>query len=98
AHRDTPQRPEPLVAGKVYAVRIPLLAAAYRFRPGHRLRVMIAAADFQNAWPTPLPHTLTVHRGTATPSQVVLPMVHAHSSDLPAPVFRASDFPPLPAA
>src|SRR5262249_55273626 len=64
-HRDSHERPEPLVPGRVYEVRVPLLAAASRFRPGHRLRLMIACADFQNAWPTPLPHTLTVHHGPA---------------------------------
>ncbi len=55
-HRDSHERPEPLVPGKVYAVQVPLQAVAYRFRPGHRLRVMVACADFQNAWPTPMSH------------------------------------------
>src|SRR5262249_40390968 len=61
-HHDTRQS-GPLIPGKVYAVRVPLQATAYRFLPGHRLRVLIACADFQNAWPTPLPHTLTIHHG-----------------------------------
>ncbi len=94
-HRDGHGRPEPLVPGQVYAVRVPLLATAYRFRPGHRLRVMIAAADFQNAWPTPLPHTLTLHHGPGRPSRLELPVAGARP-ELPGPVFLPSDFPPLP--
>jgi predicted acyl esterase len=93
-HRDSHKRPEPLVPGQVYELRVPLLAAAYRFRPGHRLRVMIACADFQNAWPTPLPHTLTVHHGPAFPSLLELPL--AGPAELPEPRFLPSDFPPLP--
>jgi hypothetical protein len=93
-HRSSHERPQLLLPGDVYEIDLPLLAAAYRFRPGHRMRMMIAAADFQNAWPTPVPHTLSVHRGATTPSQVVLPLGHVRSDD--SPVFRASDFLPLP--
>jgi predicted acyl esterase len=95
-HRNSHAKPEPLEPGKVYEVRVPLLAAGYRFRPGHRLRVLVAAADFQNAWPTPLPHTLTVHHGPGHPSRIVLPLAGPQDPPLPEPSFRASDFPPLP--
>jgi len=84
------------VPGQIYDVSIPLLAAAYRFRPGHRVRLMIAAADFQNAWPTPLPHTLTVHHGPEHPSHLVLPLAGHGQYSSPAPRFLPSDFPPLP--
>src|SRR5262249_30465025 len=94
-HRNSHEKPEPLMPRQIYEIRVPLLAAAYRFRPGHRVRLMIAAADFQNAWPTPLPHTLTVHHEPEHPSQMVLPLAgHGHSS--PPPSFRPPDFPPLP--
>lgn len=95
-HRSSHVQPEPLVPGKVYAIRQPLLAVAYRLRPGHRLRVLIASADFQNAWPTPLPHTLTLHYGPDHPSRIVLPRTEAPTAPLPEPRFRPSDFPPLP--
>jgi predicted acyl esterase len=95
-HRNGHAQPEPLVPGTVYEVRVPLLAAAYRFRPGHRLRVMIAAADFQNAWPTPVPHTLSVYSGPKHPSHLVLPLAGAVVPPLPVPRFLPSDFPPLP--
>jgi predicted acyl esterase len=94
-HRHSHERPEPLVPGQVYEVRVPLQAAAYRFRQGHGLRLMIAGADFQNEWPTPLPHTLTVHHGPDFPSRIELPLA-ARDAELPAPRFLPSDFPPLP--
>ncbi len=93
-HRNSHERPEPLVPGKVYEVRVPLQAVAYRFRPGHRLRLMIAGADFQNEWPTPLPHTLTIHHGPGFPSRIEVPL--AGDPALPEPHFLPSDFPPLP--
>jgi hypothetical protein len=73
-----------------------LQAIAYRFRPGHRLRVMIACADFQNAWPTPLPHTLTVHHGPSRPSRIELPLAGPRDPSAAEPRFLPSDFPPLP--
>jgi len=95
-HRSTLGQAEPLVPGQVYAVRVPLLATAYRFRQGHRLRLLIAAADFQNAWPTPLPHTLTVSYGQAHPSSLELPIAGERETRLAVPAFLPSDFPPLP--
>jgi hypothetical protein len=55
---------------------------------------MIAAADFQNEWPTSTPHTLLVHSGPPYPSRILLPL--AGPPKLPAPQFLPSDFPPLP--
>ena len=109
-HRGSHTQPEPLVPGAVYGIDLPLLATAYRIRPGHRLRLMIAAADFQNAWPTPLPHVLTLYHGSEHRSQIVLPLAPRkatpsrarESSDLepdtplPFPCFLPSEFPPLP--
>lgn len=91
-HRNGHVKPELLEPGKVYEVRVPLLATAYRFKPGHRLRLMLAAADFQNVWPTPEPHTMTVYYGPKQPSRLELSWVEA--GKLPEPHFRASDFMP----
>jgi predicted acyl esterase len=93
-HRNS-HRPEPLEPAQVYEIRLPLLAAAYRFRQGHRIRLMVAAADFQNAWPTPLPHTLTLHSGPAHRSRIEIPLAGEPASE-GAPVFLSSEFPPLP--
>jgi predicted acyl esterase len=94
-HRNGHECPEPLVPGQVYEVRVPLQATAYRFRKGHRLRVMIACTDFQNEWPTPRPHTLTVHHGVRCRSWIELPYAERESG-FAAPYFLPSDFPPLP--
>ncbi len=94
-HRNAQERPELLVPGRLYEVRVPLQAIAYRFRPGHRLRLLIAAADFQNAWPTPLPHTLTLHQGREFPSRIELPLAGPYDPALAAPSFLPSDFAPL---
>jgi len=94
-HRESDERPQPLVPGRIYDVAIPLLAAAYRFLPGHRLRVMIAAADFQNTWPTPLAHSLTVHHGPQNSSRLEMPLATARQP-IAEPRFLPSDFPPLP--
>ena len=95
-HRNSHSEPERLSPGEIYEIELPLLAIAYRFRAGHRLRLMIAAADFQNAWPTPLPHALTVYMSPQQPSQIVLPLAGKNRRPLPAPEFRPSDFAPLP--
>lgn len=89
-HRNGHAKPAPLEPDKVYRVRIPLQATAYRLQAGHRLRLMIAPADFQNVWPSPEPHTLTIHHGGENSSTLELPWVGP--SALPAPDFRPSDF------
>src|SRR6185295_6766549 len=94
-HRDSDEKPDPVEPGKIYHVEIPLIAAGHRFLPGHRLRVMIAAADFQNAWPTPLPHVLTLHHTADHASQIELPLAGRRDA-IPEFQFKPSDFPPLP--
>jgi hypothetical protein len=92
-HRQSHAKAVPLVPGEIYEINLPLLAVAYRFRPGHHLRLMIAAADFQNAWPTPQPHTLSVHFGPSHPSRLELPLTQKGTAP---PAFQPSDFAPLP--
>ena len=67
--------PEPLEPGVVEELTIDVDATAWRFLPGHRVRVAIAAADWPNVWPTPEIGTLTVHHGPARPTRVILPVV-----------------------
>ncbi|MCX5661129.1 MAG: CocE/NonD family hydrolase [Planctomycetota bacterium] len=74
AYRDA-KNPAPLEPGKVHAVAIDLLACAYRFVRGHRIRMMIAGGDLLNIWPSPHAATHAIHRGPAHPSHVVLPVV-----------------------
>ena len=81
--------PEPVVPGEPFEMTVELDATAWRFDPGHRLRVAIASADFPNVWPTPEPAWNTVFHGAASPSRLVLPTVPADGS-APAPSFAPS--------
>ena len=81
--------PEPLEPGAVEELAIDVDATAWRFRPGHRVRVAIAAADWPNVWPTPEVGTLTVHHGPARPTRLILPVV-PEDGDATPPTFAAS--------
>jgi hypothetical protein len=50
-------------------VELPLMATGWRFRPGHRIRVAVAANDWPCLWPLPALHELAV----TTPVELVLP-------------------------
>jgi hypothetical protein len=92
-HRASHERPEPLVPGQIYELRIALMHCADVLARGHRLRVAVAGAEFQNAWPTGMPARNTIFRGAAHPSRVVLPVAGADREHLPAPHFEESPFP-----
>lgn len=92
-HRGSHERPEALVPGEAYELGIELLACAYRFAAGHRIRLDITCADFQNAWPTPERCTVTVLRGGAHASYLVLPVTPASETDLPRPDLLPSPYP-----
>jgi uncharacterized protein len=85
--------PSPLTPGEVYELEIPIDCTAWRFDPGHRVRLAVASADWPNVWPTPEPATNTVHRGPAHQTRLVLPTVPAKGSAR-APTFRVSPVEP----
>jgi hypothetical protein len=87
-HRDSHERPSPLVPGQLYELEIPLDATGWRFEPGHRIRLSLSNADFPNTWPSPTPATSRLHRGQARPSRLILPVATAPERDLPAPAFE----------
>ncbi len=89
-HRRSDTDPEPLVPGRVEAVAIPLRATGYRFSAGHRIRLTVHTALWPVIWPSPLPGELRVHRGTATPSRLVLPVLPDDAPTLDVPVFDTS--------
>ena len=95
-HLRSHERPESLVPGRVYTVELALQATAYRFEAGHRLRLMLAAADVLNAWPTPELHASAILHGGLHTSWLELPVVGP--SDLPPPAYLPSGFEPLPMA
>ena len=61
--------------GEVYEVRVPLRAIGYRFLAGQRLRLSVASAWWPAIFPSPYPADNTLHRGSTTPSRLILPVV-----------------------
>lgn len=74
-HRDGHATPQPLVSDKVYEIHIQMRATAYRFLPGHRLRLSVSSAYWPVIWPAPYPSNNTLHRGPDYPSRLILPVV-----------------------
>lgn len=91
-HRDSHTDPEPLEPGAVYEVRIPLRASGYRFAVRHRLRLVVATASWPVVWPSPFGGEIRIHRGSATPSRLLLPVVPAAGGpgDLDPPAFKTT--------
>jgi putative CocE/NonD family hydrolase len=90
-HRRSDTEPEPITADEVEEVVVPLRASGYRFTPGHRIRLTVLTSLWPAIWPSPLPGELRVHRGGATSSRLVLPLL---PDDVPAaepPRFDTSD-------
>ena len=93
SHRNSHAEPEPLEPGAVYELKIPLKYMAYLFPAGHRIRIDVASADFQNAWPTAKPAVNAIHRSKKYPSHIVLPFVPPQNPKLPPPDLKPSPTP-----
>lgn len=87
-HRESHAEPRPLTPGEIYAVRVPLKAAGYRWRTGHRLRLTLSSNLFPMLWPSPYACMLTIHTGPAHPSRLKLPL--APADELPPPAFKTT--------
>jgi hypothetical protein len=97
-HRHSHDHPEPLAEGTVEEIRIELRPAGYRFGAGHRIRVSVASSAWPVIWPSPFPATFTLHRGSGTPSRLILPVVPPAGipGDEAVPAFKTSP-PDIPA-
>lgn len=84
-HRESHAHPLPLKAGETYEIKIDLQSISHIFPAGHRIRVSVSSADFQNAWPTPTPALNSLLRSMDFPSRIVLPIVPPRASPLPEP-------------
>ncbi|WNI26658.1 CocE/NonD family hydrolase [Streptomyces sp. ITFR-16] len=85
AHRSGRDRPEPLVPGETYRVRIPLNGVAQAFPAGHRIRLSLSTSYWPLVWPSPAPAALSVHE---TGSSLTLPVRPAGAPDsVPAAPF-----------
>jgi uncharacterized protein len=90
SHRGSHTHPEPMVPGQVYELTIALKFVAYIVPAGHALRLSVASADLQNAWPCASPAVHTLHRGADAPSRLVVPLAPADAPRLPAPALKPS--------
>jgi len=70
-HREDHGRPQALVPGGRYAVRVQLNDIAQHFPAGHRLRLSLSTSYFPLSWLPPERATLTVYTGT---SRLTLPV------------------------
>jgi uncharacterized protein len=77
---------EPLVPGEIYDVDVEIDAIAWRWAPGHVLRLALAGSDWPNVVAPPAPLTMTVHGGA-----LILPTYDAADSPYPAPTFAPGD-------
>jgi len=94
AAREYPrQKPSPLTKGEIYEVELMLLACAYVIPAGHRLRIMLAGADFLNMWPAPRAFVNTIHRSRSYPSSIILPLVPAEIGSRPSSLRVLTDDP-----
>jgi predicted acyl esterase len=73
--RDSFVAPEPLEPDSVYQLDIDLNATAWRFEPGHRIRLCVSNAEFPRLWPTPEPLVSTLYRSEQHPSCLRLPII-----------------------
>jgi len=87
-HRDSHERPTPVVPDQVYQVALDLDATSWRFAPGHRIRLSVAGADFPNTWPSPKPYEAELRVGGTGASRVILPVVGPQKQPLPDPELR----------
>jgi hypothetical protein len=92
-HRLSHAHPQLLKPGEVYELKIDLEYLAYVFPAGHRIRVDITSADFQNAWPVSKAALNSVHRNSKFPSRVILPIVPEQNPRLPSPCLTPSPNP-----
>ena len=79
AHRESSDRPEALIPGKRYTVRVQFVGVAYSFLPGHRIRLAISNAYWPVVWPSPNAQNLSIFTGA---SQLVLPVRQFQSDEI----------------
>jgi uncharacterized protein len=71
AHRERLEEPTPFAGIK--DVTIELQATGWRFRPGHRIRLSVAGADWPTVWPVPTSDPVVLHVGRDAGSILDLP-------------------------
>ncbi|MCI0550076.1 MAG: CocE/NonD family hydrolase [Anaerolineae bacterium] len=88
-HRDSHSNPQPLTPDHIYEVRVKMRSTAYRFLPGHRIRLSLASGYLPVVFPAPYPFTLTLYHNSENPSRLNLPVVPT-SVYLTPPTFKTT--------
>jgi len=86
SHRDGHPQPAPLPRSTWIPVELGLDATAWRFAPGHRIRLALASSDWPTVWPAPTSERLRVRVGDGE-ATLELPL---------APAGEPADVPPAP--
>lgn len=74
-----------LRSGEPATLTVPLYATSYRLAAGHRLRMVIAGADFPLLWPAARNPRLTVFHGPSGGTRVRLPIGRIAEAEPPSP-------------
>jgi hypothetical protein len=72
--RRTLTEPIAMTPDEIYKLVIELDATAWRFEPGHRIRISVSSADFPNLWPTPYVGSNSIVHRRKYPSRLTLPI------------------------
>lgn len=97
-HRASHTHPTALPVDRPVELDFNLFCAAYRFDPGHRIRVVVTNAYFPVVWPSPYPMTTTLFTGGDRASFIALPVLAPTPSLEGALPILASHRPPAPDA
>ncbi len=89
-HRDGHTNPQLLITNNVYEIHIQMRAIAYRFLPGHRVRLSVSSAYWPVIWPSPYKSDNYLHRGPKHPSRLILPVVLPDPQTPTPPNFKAT--------
>ncbi len=73
-HHNGHTNPVPLKPGQPYRVRVDFSGAAWKFRPGHRIRLVVSTHDWPRTWPAPQPFDLNIHHDPENPGSLHLPI------------------------
>ena len=92
-HREGHEDPVPLVPGERYRVSVPLNDMAYRFAPGHTIRLAVSSAYWPIIWPAPERAEMTLYTGIST---LELPIRPPRPEDIQLPDFAPPERCPIP--
>ncbi len=75
AHRESSEKPGPLVPGRLYKLEFDLHFTSWVFPKGHRIRLAVNNALWPMIWPTPHAMTTTLNVEGTKASHIVLPVI-----------------------